>query len=203
MPGPSHADLEAGNPHGGGAVSFPSLETRRLLLRPLVIEDAATTQRLFPKWEIVRFMNGIVPWPYPDDGAESFYREVALPAMAAGTQWTWSLRLKLAPDEMIGAISLRRGDSDNRGFWLGLPWHRQGLMTEASDLVTDYWFDVLGEPMLRVPKAAANLASRRISKRCGMRLIATEQRRFVSGEHLGEIWEITAEEWRRYRRQTP
>ena len=50
---------------------------------------------------------------------------------------------------MIGAISLRRGESDNRGFWLGLPWHRQGLMTEASDIVTDYWFDVLEEPVLR------------------------------------------------------
>ena len=36
-----------------------------------------------------------------------------------------------------------------------------------------------------------------------MRLVATERRQFVSGEHLGEIWEITAEEWRRYRRQTP
>ena len=179
-------------------MSFPTLETRRLILRPLVIEDAVTTQRLFPHWEIVRFTNGIVPWPYPDDGAESFYREVALPAMAAGTQWSWSLRLKPS-DEMIGAITLRRGDSDNRGFWLGLPWHRQGLMTEASDVVTDYWFDVLGEPVLRVPKAAANIASRRISERSGMRVVATETRNFVSGPQPAEIWEITAEEWRRYR----
>lgn len=34
-------------------MTIPTLETRRLILRPLVIEDAATTQRLFPHWEIV------------------------------------------------------------------------------------------------------------------------------------------------------
>lgn len=180
-------------------MTFPTLETARLTLRPLVIEDAAATQRLFPHWEIVRFMNSVVPWPYPADGAEIFYSTVLLPAMAAGTQWSWSLRLKTDPGEMIGAISLRRGDSDNRGFWLGLPWHRLGLMTEASHVVTDYWFEVLQEPVLRVPKAAANTASRRISERCGMRLVATEMRQFVSGEQLGENWEITREEWRRYR----
>ena len=33
----------------------------------------------------------------------------------------------------------------------------------------------------------------------GMRLVATEMRQFVSGEQLGEIWEITREEWRRHR----
>jgi [ribosomal protein S5]-alanine N-acetyltransferase len=27
------------------------------------------------------------------------------------------------------------GAHENRGFWLGLPWHGQGLMTEASDSV--------------------------------------------------------------------
>lgn len=180
-------------------MSIPTLETRRLVLRPLVLEDAVATQRLFPQWEIVRFMNGVVPWPYPPDGAATFYREVVLPAMAAGTQWTWALLLKTAPDEMIGSITLRRGDSDNRGFWLGLPWHRQGLMTEASDVVTDHWFETLGNDVLRVPKAIANIASRRISERSGMRVVATEMRDMVSGPQPCEIWEISRAEWRRYR----
>lgn len=180
-------------------MTIPTLETERLILRPLELEDAAATQRLFPHWEIVRFMNGVVPWPYPPDGAQTFYRDVALPAAAAGHAWHWTLRLREAPDEMIGLISLRRGENDNRGFWLGLAWQRQGLTTEASDRVTDYWFDELNEPVLRVPKAAANAASRRISERCGMRLVATEMRDFVSGPQPCEVWEITREEWRRYR----
>jgi [ribosomal protein S5]-alanine N-acetyltransferase len=35
-------------------------------------------------------------------------------------------------------------------------------MSEAAEVVTDYWFDVLKFPVLRVPKATENIASRRI-----------------------------------------
>jgi RimJ/RimL family protein N-acetyltransferase len=69
-------------------------------------------------------------------------------------------------------------------------------MTEACDAATDYWFETLGFTLLRVPKAAANMASRRISERQGMRVVATEERDYVSGRLLTEVWEITAEEWR-------
>jgi RimJ/RimL family protein N-acetyltransferase len=62
--------------------------------------------------------------------------------------------------------------------------------------VTDYWFDVLGFPVMRIPKAVANIASRRISEKQGMRLVGTEERNYVSGRQMSEIWEITAEEWR-------
>lgn len=68
-------------------------------------------------------------------------------------------------------------------------------MIEATDVVTDYWFNNLRFPVLRIPKAAVNIPSRRISERSGMRVIATEERNYVSGRFLTEIWEITAEEW--------
>ena len=48
-------------------------------------------------------------------------------------------------------------------------------------------------PVLRVPKAAANLASRRISEKLDMRVVATEERDHGSGRALDEIWEITAD----------
>jgi ribosomal-protein-alanine N-acetyltransferase len=85
---------------------------------------------------------------------------------------------------------------DNRGYWLGLPWHGRGLMTEAVIAVNDYWFDVLGFKVLRAPKAQANIASRRISEKTGMRVIATPERDYVAGKLPAEIWEITADEWR-------
>jgi len=116
--------------------------------------------------------------------------------MERGEEWHWTLRLKSAPARMIGFISLMRRPEHNRGFWLGTPWHGQGLMTEACDAVTDYWFDVLHQPILRAPKAAANLASRRISESQGMRLVSTYEGEYVSGRMPGEVWEITAEEWK-------
>ncbi len=175
---------------------IPTLETRRLWLRPLELADAEQTQRIFPEWEVVRYLAARVPWPYPPDGATTFYRDVALPAMERGEAWHWSLRLKENPELLIGNITLRRGDDKNRGFWLGLPWQGQGLMSEASESVTDYWFDVLGFPRMRVPKAASNLASRRISEKQGMRLVGTKEQDYVCGRLMAEIWEITAEEWR-------
>jgi ribosomal-protein-alanine N-acetyltransferase len=78
-----------------------------------------------------------------------------------------ALSIEGSAKQHIGVISLRRGEWDNRGYWLGLPWHRQGLMTEAVIAVNDYWFDVLGFPVLRAPKAVANIASRRISEKNG------------------------------------
>jgi [ribosomal protein S5]-alanine N-acetyltransferase len=180
----------------------PILQTSRLVLRPLELADAEQAQVLFPHWEIVRYLRKIVPWPYPPDGAHTYYREAVLPAVARGDEWAWTLRLKSAPDQLIGAISLFRSETDNRGFWLGLPWHRQGLMTEACDAVTDYWFEVLKFPVLRVPKAVANAGSRRISEKQGMRVIVGEERDYVSGRLPSEIWEITAEEWRRRKRRS-
>jgi [ribosomal protein S5]-alanine N-acetyltransferase len=61
------------------------LETERLLLRPLEVADAPAAQALFPRWEIVRYLAAVVPWPYPSDGALTFYRDVALPAMERGS----------------------------------------------------------------------------------------------------------------------
>lgn len=173
----------------------PQLETARLLLRPAELSDAEPTQLLFPRWEIVRYLATRVPWPYPPDGALTFYRDHALPAMERGEEWHWTLRLKSEPARMIGLISLMRNPEHHRGFWLGLPWHGQGLMTEACDAVTDYWFGVLREPLLRTRKAAANVASRRISEKQGMRLVATFEGEYVSGRLPAEVWEITAEEW--------
>jgi [ribosomal protein S5]-alanine N-acetyltransferase len=173
------------------------LETSRLLLWPLQLADAAQTQRLFPHWEIVKFLTRQIPWPYPPDGALTYYRDVALPAMERGEQWHWTLRLRSAPEEHIGSIGLiARGDHATRGFWLGLPWHGQGLMTEAAVAVNNYCFDVLGFPLLRIPKAVDNVTSRRVSEKTGMRVVATEQRDYIAGRLLTEIWELTADEWR-------
>jgi [ribosomal protein S5]-alanine N-acetyltransferase len=173
----------------------PQLETARLLLRPLELADAAQAQILFPQWEIVRHLNSRVPWPYPPDGALTFYREVALPAVERGEAWHWTLRLKSDPGRLIGNISLSLAENKNRGFWMGLPWQGRGLMSEACEAVTDYWFTVLKFPVLRVPKAVANAASRRISEKQGMRVVATKEGDYVSGRWLTEVWEMTAEEW--------
>jgi RimJ/RimL family protein N-acetyltransferase len=180
-----------------------TLETERLILRPLELADAEQTQPLFARWEIVEFLTNRVPWPYPEDGAYTYFRDLALPAMERGQEWHWTLRLKSDPATIIGAIGLFRDAEIHRGFWLGLPWHGQGLMTEAVVAVTDFWFGVLRLPVLRTSKAMLNDGSRRISEKMGMRVIETRQSDYVSGTHPTEVWEITRDEWHAWRSEHP
>jgi ribosomal-protein-alanine N-acetyltransferase len=174
----------------------PQLETKRLILRPLELADAEAAQRLFPHWEVVRLLDSRVPWPFPADGAFTFYRDSALPGVARGEEWHWTLRSREDPLQLIGSIALFTAQDNNRGFWIGLPWQRQGLMTEAVERATDFWFEELGFAEMRVTKAVLNTASRRISEKSGMRVVGRSLKSYVSGEFESEVWAITAEEWR-------
>lgn len=178
----------------------PELQTDRLVLRPLSMSDAPAIQQQFSRWEVVRLMSAAIPWPYPADGALRFLRDIALPAMTAGHEWHWSLQPKSEPDFLIGVISLMTSSDDNRGFWLTPEWQGQGLMAEACAATAEFWFATLGRSLMRVPKAAANAASRRISQREGMTLIWTGEGDYVSGTGPAELWQLTADQWRARRR---
>jgi RimJ/RimL family protein N-acetyltransferase len=173
----------------------PTLHTERLLLTPLQLEDAPAVQQRFPHWEIVRFLNNRVPWPYPQDGALRYIRDVALPAIEAGTEWHWMIRLHAAPQHIIGSITLMTHPGNNRGFWLHPDWQRNGYIKEACLVINRQWFQALNQPLMQVPKAAPNEASRRISISEGMRLVSTHECEFVSGRLPVEVWEMTQEEW--------
>ena len=177
----------------------PTLEAPRLILRPLEVADAPQIQALFPQWEIVKYLANIVPWPYPPNGARAFVAR-AQSAMESGEAWHWTLRLKTHPGQLIGSIGVFRNAETHRGFWIDPRWQGQGLMTEAADAVTDFWFNVLKFPVLRTNKAVENKASSRITEKQGMRLLGIEERNYVCGRLPAEIWEITAEEWRARRK---
>ena len=104
----------------------------------------------------------------------------------------WSIREQAAPEALIGVISLMDDEPDNhRGFWLAPAWQGRGYMSEACEAVTGYWFETLGKPLLRAPKAAPNAASRRISEI--RHAAAAQERGYVSGRHPSELWEISRE----------
>ncbi|PHM38014.1 GNAT family N-acetyltransferase [Xenorhabdus innexi] len=175
---------------------FEDLETNRLLLKKLANTDAAHIQQKFPHWDIVKYLDrNAVPWPYPDNGGEFFVNNVAIPAMQNQEVYIWSLRLKTNPDELIGIIGLYNKQDNNRGFWLAQEYHGCGLMREACERVTSYWFNELGQTALRVAKAKVNEKSRKISLAEGMKVIRTGQKEYVSGTHDCELWELTREEW--------
>jgi [ribosomal protein S5]-alanine N-acetyltransferase len=181
----------------------PLLETPRLQLTPLSLSDAAAIQKIFPKWEIVEFLLGGVPWPYPEDGAVAYIRDVSLPAVERGEECAWSIRLRSDPEIFLGAISLFAKQDENRGYWLDPEHQRKGLMGEACEATNRFWFETLQRPILRELKAAANVGSRKLSDRQGMQLVWEGHRNFVSGCLPAQIWELTADRWRRCVRGEP
>jgi RimJ/RimL family protein N-acetyltransferase len=173
----------------------PTLSTARLILTPLQLTDAPAIQQSFPHWEVVRYLDSRVPWPYPEDGALTYVRDVALPAIAAGREWHWMIRLADQPATCIGSISLYDEPGNNRGFWLAPQWQAKGYIREACEVINAYWFETLARPVMQVPKAVDNQASRKVSQREGMRMVGTQNGHFVSGAMLKEIWELTRDEW--------
>jgi RimJ/RimL family protein N-acetyltransferase len=176
----------------------PTLESDRLVLRPLRLEDAPAIQRRFPQWEVVRFLNGNhVPWPYPANGATAHVAH-CLEEMARGEKLYWSIALKSAPDDPIGRIELRPDDRrsrDMRGFWLDPEHHGKGFMTEAAERVTEFAFVELGWPHLWLSNDTRNSASARIKEKQGAVLVDREPCRSVEGPGTREVWLLKREDW--------
>jgi RimJ/RimL family protein N-acetyltransferase len=182
-------------------ILVPSLETSRLLLRPLRRTDAPNIQKYFPHPEIVEFFDSDIPWPYPPDGALHYLDTVALPAMEAGLEYRWAITLKGSPDHLIGTITLYPfSPNDNRGFWLALPFHGQGLMKEAVIAVNDFAFYELGMKRLYSHGADKNQATRRLKEMSGATLIGIEENvSFMSGIGRRLHWVIERAAWDRQR----
>jgi ribosomal-protein-alanine N-acetyltransferase len=184
----------------GAACSLRTLETKRLWLKPLAMSDAPAVQRRFAVWDVVKLLNGKVPWPYPADGAEQFLR-TKLEKQEPLESYAWGLWLKDGepdnPNELIGIIELRpNGGTDARGFWLGQEFWGRGLMTEAADRVLDFAFDDVGMSEIILTNATENVRSGAIKVRQGATLIGEDTIETVSGVKSRQVWRLTAEEWR-------
>lgn len=176
------------------------LETERLILRPLCRTDVDNVQKYFPHWEIVQKMNGNIPWPYPKDGALSFFNELVAPNQGKD-RWFWAINEKTRPDYLIGLIELRRvpieGDG-HRGFWLGLPYHGRGYMTEAATAVNDFGFREWNMPEIIASAAVGNDASFKVKEKQGMRWVRREKCTPVQdGTDEHDVFVITREDWLR------
>lgn len=171
-----------------------ALTTVRLNLRGVTMDDAPAIQKNFADYEIIRHLAPIVPWPYPADGAWDFVQTV-LPIQGQG-RWVWALFLKTAPTDAVGIVDLRRGEGENRGFWLARRLWGQGLMTEACDAVTGHAFDALGFERLRLCNAVGNTRSRRIKEKAGATFLHVEPASFVDPALTAhEVWELHRTAW--------
>jgi ribosomal-protein-alanine N-acetyltransferase len=188
-----------------GNMATPTLETDRLVLRPVTLADAPAIQKYFDNWNIIKRMQVRVPWPYPKNGAEEFLRGTVLPGVESGDCLYWAILAKDGPDEAIGMIEFRFQDNSggNRGFWLAEPFWGRGYMTEAVSAVQDYLFFDLGIERFVVTNARTNQASRRVKQKTGARLLGPATLQHHQGGLDAEKWEVTRERWATLRGREP
>lgn len=180
--------------------TIPTLETKRLILRAPTMDDVPAYTRHFVDYEVIRNLSHVVPWPYPEGGVAEHLSQRVIPAQG-NNKWVWGLFLKESPHELIGVVDLwRPGRPENRGFWLGRRYWGQGLMTEAVTVVMDYAFDDLDFETLAFANGLGNVASRRVKEKTGARLVDRRPGQYVDPQlTITEVWELTKEEWNRFR----
>jgi ribosomal-protein-alanine N-acetyltransferase len=182
------------------ALSVPTLETERLILRELVESDAPAYQKHFANWEVVKTLANVLPWPYPEGGALDYIRNFVVPYQGKA-KWVWAITLKENPTELVGALDLwRNANPSNRGFWLAHHLWGQKLMSEAVVATTEFAFNNLGFEELHLSNATGNPASGRLKEKFGAVKVDVVPYSFMSSEYThSERWILTKEAWRNYR----
>lgn len=173
---------------------IPSFNTERLHLRPLTISDIPAYEKHFIDYEVIRYLSSAVPWPYPAGGVEWFLKNLIIPNQGKD-RWAWAINLRERPTELIGVIDLfRKGQPENRGFWLGRAFWGKGYMTEAIAPINQFAFETLGFDRLLFSNAVGNTRSRRIKEKTGARFVGYREAQFVDPAFKqAETWELTRE----------
>lgn len=149
---------------------FPTIQTQRLILRSLTIEDAPEVQKLAGDRDIAATTLSI-PHPYENGMAEAWI-ETHPEAYEKGVGITWAITLR---DNGIfcGTIGLLINQEHNKaelGYWVGKPYWGKGYCTEAANAIVQYGFETLGLHRIHAAHFARNLASGRVMQKIGMRL---------------------------------
>jgi ribosomal-protein-alanine N-acetyltransferase len=147
----------------------PVMETRHLILRPFIPEDAEPLQRYAGNKEISR-MVAHLPSPYSLENAqdwiakheENFANEDSFPFAITDRE----------SGEFMGSIELfcdKKNNSASLSYWMGLPFWNRGFCTEAAQAMIDFGFEQMGFHRIWAKHWAINTASGRIMEKCGMR----------------------------------
>jgi ribosomal-protein-alanine N-acetyltransferase len=170
----------------GGGVLSEIIETERLILRPVDLQDVKDVLAYATDVEWARYLP--VPQPYTRRDAKEFVAGQLLLDREKNPSWAIVL-----DGVVIGGINLRM-DFDNHACELGYSVARKhwgkGLATEAARSVIDAAFQFL--PDLNKIRAMAdlrNVASQRVMEKVGMtREGVMRQNRLFRGEHVDEVW---------------
>src|SRR5262249_40432903 len=161
---------ERGSAPMGPSASAIRLETERLVLRPLRLEDAADIQRMAGQWEVARYTANS-PHPYEAGMAEAWIK-----SHDGDFEIVFAIERR-GDGAFVGCIGVEP-DTETReaefGYWIGMPYWGAGYATEALSVLVDHVFATFAVDRVRAAAMPENRASIRVQEKVGFRYVGVK-----------------------------
>ncbi len=146
------------------------LETSRLLLRPLKLDDAPLVSKLAGRREIADTTISI-PHPYSEEQAREWIASHG-GTNGAGKEIVFAITLS-ATGQLVGSVGLRDIDKEHSqaemGCWVAVEAWSKGYATEASSAAVRFGFEELQLNRIYAHHMVRNPASGRVLEKIGMK----------------------------------
>jgi RimJ/RimL family protein N-acetyltransferase len=174
--------------------THPTLETARLKLRPYSEADIAELVPLIGARKVAATTLRIAH-PYTEQDARAFL------ALAQEPGKIWLATTLRSDGRQIGGVGLRVEDPHQHaelGYWLGVPYWRQGYATEAACEMLRYGFVELGLHRIFASHFRHNPASGRILVKLGMRYEGCQREHLRKWDQFvdSELYGVLRQEWK-------
>jgi ribosomal-protein-alanine N-acetyltransferase len=167
-------------------------QTPRVAIRPFVATDSPQVQMLVSDARVAQVV-GNIPYPYPEDGAETWIASHGA-QHRAGTAIIRAI-VCLDDDQCIGAISIdqkSRGlnSSGNLGYWVGVPYWNKGFCEEAGHLMLELAAKEYAMGRLVAAHRIDNPASGRVLEKLGFNELEPQTMTNLLGQYLFRCYDI-------------
>jgi len=174
--------------------TLPTLETARLKLRPYSEADIDELVPLIGARKVAATTLRIAH-PYTEQDARAFL------ALAQEPGKIWLATTLRSDGRQIGGVGLRVEDPHQHaelGYWLGVPYWRQGYATEAACEMLRYGFVELGLHRIFASHFRHNPASGRILLKLGMRYEGCQREHLRKWDQFvdSELYGVLRQEWK-------
>lgn len=147
--------------------NFPILETNRLVLRQIIIEDAKEMFALRSNPEIMKYIPREMPKTIEDAIKHIEFMQGLL---ESGECINWAICLK-EDQKLIGNIGYFRMQPENHraevGYMLNTDFHGKGIMQEALERIIEYGFNTIKLHSIEAVTDPENFASWKLLEKNG------------------------------------
>ena len=160
-------------------------------IRPFMAVDSAQVQTLVSDARVAQ-MAGNIPYPYPQDGAQTWIASHAA-QHRSGTAIIRAI-VCLKTNQCVGAISIdqmSRGlnSSGNLGYWIGVPYWNNGCCEAAGQLMLELASKKYAMKRLVAAHRIDNPASARVLEKLGFNELEPQKMTNLLGQYLFRCYE--------------